>query len=150
MKTLFATTGLMILLATSPALAETTSSPSTPSMTVLSTTEREELKNCFQTSQNEVERNKVRTEIQERVRTQELLNSELAPGYRNQLTTQEQQAVRKRLGTAQTDDARQEIIAKAQALAQSKLRFRTNNAYSLHRTPQVTEQSGNGQYIPLK
>lgn len=122
-----ATLGVLTILSVAPAMAQTSAPAPMPAMNTLNGAERAELQNRYHTAKSEEERNKVRAQIHERVRTQDMLNRELAPGHRNQLTAAEQQHIRQRLGEANNEQARQRVINDAQMMVQERTRTRTEN-----------------------
>jgi len=80
MKTRFATAGVAILLSASPAMAQSIISQTTAAMGNAGAMERAQVQNQYRYNENEVERNKVRAQTQERVRNQDMFNRNLSGG----------------------------------------------------------------------
>jgi len=129
MKALLTAVSVAILLHATSAVAQT-AAPA-PTMKVLSAQERTELQNRYRNAESDGARNKVRAEIQDRVRSQEMLNRELPLAYRNQLTTQEQRQIRNQMQSANSDYARQGIVNQAQTKAQNRIQKRTQNTQKI-------------------
>lgn len=148
MKTISVLAGVLAVLVATPALSQP-SNDSDASLDVLCTIERDSLKDMLRSTDNATDRDALHADIEERARKQALLNDQLGGGYRNLLTTEEQQAIRERLAATNDETTHKAIIAEAQALAQSKLRFRATNAYSLHDNSKVATRNAAGKYVPL-
>jgi len=140
MKSILAAVGVAILLHATSAMAQTIAPE--PEMNVLAAQERAEMRNRYRTAESDEERNKVRAEIQERVRSQNMLNRELPPAYRDQLTVQEQRQIRDQLQNANSDFARQGIVNQAQSRAQNRIQNRTQNTQQMQNRERAKTRMG--------
>lgn len=140
MKPILAAVGIAILLHATSTVAQTTTPE--PALNVLAAQERAELRSRYRSAESDKGRNTVRAEMRERVRSQEMLNRELPPAYRDQLTTQEQRQIRDQLQNANGSFARQGVVKQAQSMAQNRIQTRTQNTQRIQTQQRFKTRAG--------